>query len=562
LALLIIGARLYDLRSDPYPRLDWSAGLLTDEGFYIHNARNVVLFGHAVTDEFNNMLLSPVLHAMQVAVFMLFGVGSVQARLIGVFSSLLAIGLIWDGLRRLYGARVAWLAAVLLGLDHVNLLFSRMALMDPFAAFGAALAFRIFVAAHLAGARAGRRRMMLYGLSGFVLMATILNRSICAYLLPAPFLGAWAGRAGRPAHTALALGLTVALGIWLAAWWAPNRAEMTRVTRYYRLEQVQPRSLPHLWNCLYRGAFGDHRGISPYLFRHTPVMFGLALSFLAAMMVRSATAPDFDPAQRAGTAYLTIWLVFGWLAISASAYSPARYYVSTYPPLAAVAAIAYHRLPDVMRLLGDASTRARTARAALAAFLVFHAVQSIVHRGGVVDAVSTALLLYALPAAVGLIIAWWHPPAGTVAAVCAVLLPLLWMGVNGWWLTDWLRTMRHSQYAVSTELGRSLPPDSVLIGDVAPGVCLDNGFVAVNVIPGLCNGEQPVERFAGKPRFVVVLDGRWKERYWLDRYPELVSERRRLLMRRVLRWDIGVYPVLGPNRGASYGRTAVLPNVE
>jgi hypothetical protein len=60
--LLIIGLRLIDLRSDPFPRLDFSAGLMTDEGFYIHNARNLILFGHARTNEFNNMLISPLLH--------------------------------------------------------------------------------------------------------------------------------------------------------------------------------------------------------------------------------------------------------------------------------------------------------------------------------------------------------------------------------------------------------------------------------------------------------------------------------------------------------------------
>src|ERR1044071_7649153 len=82
LIFLAVFLRLIALRSDPYSSLDWSAGLLTDEGFYIHNARNVALFGHARTDEFNNMLLSPWLHYLQVGVFQTFGTGAVQARLI------------------------------------------------------------------------------------------------------------------------------------------------------------------------------------------------------------------------------------------------------------------------------------------------------------------------------------------------------------------------------------------------------------------------------------------------------------------------------------------------
>src|SRR5438876_186795 len=56
---LAIVLRLVALDSDPYARLSWSSALLTDEGFYIHNARNLVLFGTARTDEFNNMLIMP-----------------------------------------------------------------------------------------------------------------------------------------------------------------------------------------------------------------------------------------------------------------------------------------------------------------------------------------------------------------------------------------------------------------------------------------------------------------------------------------------------------------------
>src|SRR5688572_22464896 len=89
--LLAILLRVLFLSSDPYPHLDWSSGLLTDESFYAHNARNLALFGQARTDEFNNMLLSPVVHVLQSAVFSVFGPGYVQARLIPVIATLLAL---------------------------------------------------------------------------------------------------------------------------------------------------------------------------------------------------------------------------------------------------------------------------------------------------------------------------------------------------------------------------------------------------------------------------------------------------------------------------------------
>src|SRR5947207_10945695 len=88
---LAIVLRLVALKSDPFPGLDWDTGLMTDEGFYTHNARNVALFGHARLDEFNNMLVAPVVHWIQVGVFYIFGFGIIQARLISVVFSLLSL---------------------------------------------------------------------------------------------------------------------------------------------------------------------------------------------------------------------------------------------------------------------------------------------------------------------------------------------------------------------------------------------------------------------------------------------------------------------------------------
>ena len=98
-AALAISLRLVALDSDAYSRLSWSSALLTDEGFYIHNARNLVLFRTARTDAFNNMLIMPTLHAIQVVWFRLFGVGAVQSRLISVCCSLLTLPIFFAAMR-------------------------------------------------------------------------------------------------------------------------------------------------------------------------------------------------------------------------------------------------------------------------------------------------------------------------------------------------------------------------------------------------------------------------------------------------------------------------------
>ena len=184
--LLIAGvaARIVWLSSDAYLHLDWSAGLLTDEGFYIHNARNWVLFGMARTDEFNNMLLAPVLHVLQCLVFMTLGVGAIQARLISVVLGLLGAASLYGGLRRIADERIAITALVFALFDHPALLFGRMALMDTPAAFCICWAFYSYCRAVTSGVEDAKSRRNWLALSGFALSLGITNRMLCIYLLP------------------------------------------------------------------------------------------------------------------------------------------------------------------------------------------------------------------------------------------------------------------------------------------------------------------------------------------------------------------------------------------
>src|SRR6266496_5108948 len=84
---LAILLRIVALDSDPYKNLDWDTGILTDEGFYLHNARNAVLFGQPRRNEFNNMLVAPVVHGLQLIWFKSFGVGAIPARTLSVILS-------------------------------------------------------------------------------------------------------------------------------------------------------------------------------------------------------------------------------------------------------------------------------------------------------------------------------------------------------------------------------------------------------------------------------------------------------------------------------------------
>ena len=123
---------------------------------------------------------------------------------------------------------------------------------------------------------------------------------------------------------------------------------------------------------------------------------------------------------------------------------------------------------------------------------------------------------------------------------------MIWAVVNTYWTGDWLLHLSYRQKEADRWLAERLPPNSTLIGDVAPGLCLNNRFKTINVIPGLANDGAVVEQF-GAPRYILILDGsKWREHWWEEHYPDLILPSRRLLtFRNLLRnsLDVGVYSV-------------------
>jgi hypothetical protein len=594
---LMVALRLVALDSDAYARLSWSAALLTDEGFYIHNARNVVLFGHARTDGFNNDLIMPALHYAQVAVFAVFGVGAVQARLISVTLSLLLLLVFFAALRRVFGLPVAAAGTLFLGLDHVNLLYNRMALMDTPAAFLMVCAFYAFV-------RGIQRPPGGSGLwlvvCGLMLGLTFATRGLAAFLLPMPFLitGLKPQKGKREEHErgiqaqqaaplqtisssyllgdregvgkderreALSLfplpsslfpllaGLAVALIAYALLWYLPHRAEIVPASRYYLEHQLNPHSFLQAGRNLMHALFGDERGMSPYLFRHTPIQFLLALAGLLAWGLeyrKRQIAPD----RRAAMLFLGLWLLAAWAVLSVVSYAPSRYYVLFYPALAGVAALALISLPDVTGRIAVS----RWARTLLGGFMTFHLAEAFLHRQSVVHEIALYLVTAVVVAALWI---WPQRRQGmfrkqSPARWGIALALLVWAVVNCSWTGDWLAHLSYTQRDADRWLAKHLPANSVLIGDVALGLCLDNRFLAVNVIPGLCNDRSPVERFSPAQRYIVILDGKWQEGWWHQRYPQYVGQAHRIhLFPRLLHWPVGVYTLVTPLSARTSNKT-------
>jgi len=115
-------------------------------------------------------------------------------------------------------------------------------------------------------------------------------------MLPVPFMAMWLQQrfdAKRNIETAklnfdlskdlkkLIFAVVVGVAAYVLVWYVPNRAEIAPMNHYYRVNQVQPHSVMHLMQNVQHAVVGDFRGVAPYLFRHTPVVFVLSLLGLA-----------------------------------------------------------------------------------------------------------------------------------------------------------------------------------------------------------------------------------------------------------------------------------------
>ena len=577
IAALAIGLRLVVLDSDPYARLSWSTALLTDEGFYIHNARNVVLFGTARTDGFNNMLIMPTLHFLQVLVFRLLGVGAIQARLISVGLSLVTLPVFYCALRRVFGRTTAVIATVFLGLDHMNVLYNRMALIDTPATALMICSLYALVRCLPHSESSGNRsvedewrqqnvRLAWACLCGCLLGLSFATRSLSAIVIPGFFLAVWTGAGDTKASAqrqhliALTTGLVVSLTIFAVIWYVPHQSEIAAANRYYLGSLLMPGSPIRLGRNILNGLFEYDRGTMPYLMRHSPIQVSMAITAACWAIATGAgrTLISFNVGGMApGRPKQAVLALLGWwfaayaVFLCCVNYAPSRYNVLFYP---AIAALAAYVLTDAPRL-GREIVERKTLMAVLGSYLLCLLGQTLRIRLAPIDVPGMCALF------IGIALAFLtlsvlqrmgsRPVRREIAGVNQsaeiwIVGLMIWAVVNTYWTGDWLLHLSYRQKEADRWLAEHLPPNSTLIGDVAPGLCLNNRFKTINVIPGLANDGAVVEQF-GAPRYILILDGsKWREHWWEERYPDLILPSRRLLtFRNLLRksLDVGVYSV-------------------
>ena len=130
-AVLLVGALLRGLFPTADPPWNPPVGITWhDEGPWVHNARNRVLWGEWTTDAWNPMYLAPVFTALEYASFATFGVGVWQARLVSECMGLLSVLALAYGVAAVSTRRAGVAAAAILATNYVYVMWNRAALME------------------------------------------------------------------------------------------------------------------------------------------------------------------------------------------------------------------------------------------------------------------------------------------------------------------------------------------------------------------------------------------------------------------------------------------------
>ncbi len=136
-ALIIITAatalRTVHLLADPPVTLVFltnSGGIYFDEAIYCHNARNKILYGKWVTDEWNPIIYSFILHYIYYVVFLLFGIGMAQIKLVHVIMSFFIMLLFFLIVRRLINEKLVLPSLAAFSFSFIYLVYHRIGLVE------------------------------------------------------------------------------------------------------------------------------------------------------------------------------------------------------------------------------------------------------------------------------------------------------------------------------------------------------------------------------------------------------------------------------------------------
>lgn len=471
LLLLTIGLRIIHLSADPPADFDWSGGYFADEGYWSHNARNLVLFGHPVLDDWDARVVTPIFAWFQIIIFNLTGVGLLQVRIIGLLSAIVIAAATFFLLRKHWDSGTAFYFAVVVSLNFPMLVLARQGIPDSFAAalaWGAlCLLFVDFAPAAFC--------------AGLLLVSAFITKYFMIYILiPVAVIFLWKPISFKKLIVFL-VGAVLAIAAWLFLNYIPNQETIENFNRFYSSQQSQ-----QIW------------GFAPVIKNIVIQPFFLyavktpAILFLGNLMIWYVAVNFREMGKMERGVWL--WIVIGILFFAVWRYRPLRYYTSLIPPLAVLACYSI-----VYREAVSQSFRNGRFRYLLWLGVAIPALQIafvLVDRWQGWHFVPEQLGIRTFDAVIFILISI----LGSVFLLRNKAISIPALLIAGMLFSDgrnylqWMIIPDHSASEISHDLQNRIP-NAVLAGQWAPELVLENRLRAVPVWKDFVNSDHPFQRF-------------------------------------------------------------------
>jgi len=523
LALVLVVAavlRSQHIKADPpliLPTLSGSAGIYFDEGIYCHNARNKILFGQWITDEWNPLVYNAPLTLIYYLGFRLFGISIVTVKAVNIIFSLLGILLFHAGLRRYLGSGRSLALTALFAFDYYWLMYNRIGLLENFSALCFLLCFYLFV-------RSEERRRPVFFL-GLTAAVAALSKYLFVYFLISTLLAvayrAWRRSDARSFIVFLA-GVFTAWLPWFFGIYLPFRSTFINIAHGWEMLAF-PRSIGQAWSNLL------HNPLPRYL-QLMPVVGFLLVLFVAWALLKLGRTRIRRPKDL--TIFIFLWIAGGVCSMGLLNYRPLRYYLPLMPALYLAVSILI-RDRDWIR----PKSRLSWPLAILPAVLLFSFFRFLAagHSAFLVFPLVLRLLIFLSLAGIMMYIA--APNAAWKTAVEAAVFVVM-LGCSLYlYDTQFYRKPTYNLEDASRFM-ETLPAGSVVMGQEAPRLALGTRFKTILAYENWFNYKDPFKRFA--PTHLIVLDKfNNTERNWIRRrFPDVSASLH--FIRRFRVWDTTV----------------------
>lgn len=509
LAILAVAAALRFMFPTADPPWQVPVGITWhDEGPWVHNARNKVLWGQWSLDEWNPMYLTPVFTGLEYVAFSAFGVGQWQARVVSQVMGLLAIAGVGLGLSAMAGRRTALLGGALLATNYVGVMWDRVALMEATMASFIALSW---------GAYAAAQRRPAWGLlAGIAAVLAFFTKAAAAfYILAIGIAVAWAllppltarlgwegrgsqgerasntsghgaTREARAAAWTLA-GLVLAGGAFLIWFVAPHWAEF----RFYNWQMSVTR----------KPTYGiaelvDRASWLPVVNDFFTRMWLMTVVTIAACLALLARWRTMGPAER----LLLLWIGLGVAELIVHDAGNLRRLIFFIPAFAIVSALVLGGRGRWLAGLAAIGRRGLLLALPVLLYAAYIAVAPLIRLADLYEvrpAVRGAALAAVLASGV-LVVLWprirtWLDSQRWSFRSALVVVAIVMAGdlVQFW---QWASARTYENVTASRLVGTLLPPGTLVQGKLANGLALDNRIKPIFVGRGFGNYDDRTSR--------------------------------------------------------------------